>query len=118
MNKTCALCQKNIPETRKASAIYCSDVCYNTMKIKRSSAIYNKLLQAHKPLANNDIILANLYLLSSKDITVTVQMLEAMGFNWAIYVAEQKDQYNKYWRSTGKYRYTITKNNTINIWKN
>jgi len=115
--QTCIVCGGKIPRTRKASAKYCSDEHYYSVKKNRSRKQYANASSWIKEIKLNEDILKTFYPLAYKKGGIDYEDFEVMNFNSGISSGETlyKDKICKIVLS---YVYHIDRNTKkIFIWK-
>lgn len=115
LSKRCKYCNTLIPADRKASANYCSNVCYYEAKKERSAKQYNSKQVFINRFRENEQILASFYPLYLKGQIITYSVLDQLQFDWGIANGELQDSQSCVWKVIGKYCYLINTDKTISI---
>lgn len=110
-------CSNKIPNSRKKSARYCSDICYYEAKKRRSSQRYSQLKAPADELKRCEGILAYLYGVSQLKKAISANDLQTLGFNFNIAAGEYLDKRTRLFKVIGKYAYYIEANKNLTIWK-
>ncbi len=115
--KKCILCKKEIPKTRKRSAVYCSDECYYAAKKERSSKKYAILKAPVDEIKRNENILSYLFGVAKLNKSINANDLVAYSFNFGISTGEHKHEVYGPCKIIGKYVYYYHSDKKLEIWK-
>jgi len=113
--KKCRFCGEPLGFGLHGNRNYCSDVCYDFMKLLRNQANYQKDKSFKESFAKSDRILAMFHKTYGSTKSVPVSLLDSAGMDWLISKGEVMIEELPV-KIIGIYGYNLSKNETVRIW--